>query len=319
MNLLHEIGQANRIGICGHIRPDGDAIGACLATWKYVKNALPNSEVTVFMSENPPSIFSNLAGYAEMDYSFHSDEPLDILLVLDVSSPDRLGDAASLFANAAKTINVDHHVSNSGFCDVSEICAEASSTCEVLFDTYDKKYIDNDVAKSLFTGIVHDSGVFQYSNMSRKSFETVGQLIEYDFDGPKIIDETFYQKSYLQNQLLGRALMESILFMDGKCIASHIDRDTLKFYDALPKHLEGIVNQLRLTKGVEVAIFAYELGTMHYKVSLRSNGKVNVADIAVKFGGGGHDRAAGLEINGTYYDALNSLAPYIEEQLDEAK
>ena len=91
MDLLHEIGQANRIGICGHIRPDGDAISSCLATWKYLKNALPDSEVTVFMSENPPSIFSGLAGYSEMDYSFHSDEPLDVMLVLDVSSVDRLG------------------------------------------------------------------------------------------------------------------------------------------------------------------------------------------------------------------------------------
>lgn len=316
MNLLEEIGNAKSVAIAGHIRPDGDCISSTLAVRNYLQNARSDLKVTVFTQDNPPTIFSYLKGYDEMNLTYSPKEKYDVFIALDVSSVDRLGEALYFFETADKTICVDHHETNSGLADVNLIRPKASSTCEVLFDTFDEKYIDDRVAECLFTGIVHDSGVFQYSNMSRESFEIVGRLVEYDFDGPKIISETFYEKSYIQNQILGRALLESILFMDGKCIVSMVDRKMMEFYNVLPKHLEGIVNQLKNTKGVEVAIFMYEMGTQRFKVSMRSQGHVNVAKVATVFGGGGHDRAAGVEMNGTYYDIINALSKEIEKQID---
>ena len=315
MNLLEEIGNANSVAIAGHIRPDGDCISSTLALRGYLKNARPGAKITVFTQDNPPTIFSYLEGYDEMNLTYSPKEKYDVFVALDVSSLDRLGDSLWFFENAGKTICVDHHETNPGLADVNEIRPKASSTCEVLFDLFEKEYMDDKVAECLFTGIVHDSGVFQYSNMSRKSFNTVGELVEYDFDGPKIIQDTFYEKSYIQNQILGRALLESILFMDGKCIVSMVDRKMMDFYNVLPKHLEGIVNQLKNTRGVEVAIFMYEMGTQRFKVSMRSNGLVNVAKVAAVFGGGGHERAAGVEMNGTYYDVINALSREIEKQM----
>ncbi|MBQ8006305.1 MAG: bifunctional oligoribonuclease/PAP phosphatase NrnA [Lachnospiraceae bacterium] len=315
MNLLEEIGNAKSVAIAGHIRPDGDCISSTLALRGYLKNARPGAKITVFTQDNPPTIFSYLEGYDEMNLTYSPKEKYDVFVALDVSSLDRLGDSLWFFENAGKTICVDHHETNPGLADVNEIRPKASSTCEVLFDLFEKEYMDDKVAECLFTGIVHDSGVFQYSNMSRKSFNTVGELVEYDFDGPKIIQDTFYEKSYIQNQILGRALLESILFMDGKCIVSMVDRKMMDFYNVLPKHLEGIVNQLKNTRGVEVAIFMYEMGTQRFKVSMRSNGLVNVAKVAAVFGGGGHERAAGVEMNGTYYDVINALSREIEKQM----
>ncbi|MBQ6318239.1 MAG: bifunctional oligoribonuclease/PAP phosphatase NrnA [Lachnospiraceae bacterium] len=315
MNLLEEIGNAKSVAIAGHIRPDGDCISSTLALRGYLKNARPGIKITVFTQDNPPTIFSYLEGYDEMNLTYSPKEKYDVFVALDVSSLDRLGDSLWFFENAGKTICVDHHETNPGLADVNEIRPKASSTCEVLFDLFEKEYMDDKVAECLFTGIVHDSGVFQYSNMSRKSFNTVGELVEYDFDGPKIIQDTFYEKSYIQNQILGRALLESILFMDGKCIVSMVDRKMMDFYNVLPKHLEGIVNQLKNTRGVEVAIFMYEMGTQRFKVSMRSNGLVNVAKVAAVFGGGGHERAAGVEMNGTYYDVINALSREIEKQM----
>jgi phosphoesterase RecJ-like protein len=315
MNLLEEIGNAQSVAIAGHIRPDGDCISSTLALRGYLKNARPGTKITVFTQDNPPTIFSYLEGYDEMNLTYSPKEKYDVFVALDVSSLDRLGDSLWFFENAGKTICVDHHETNPGLADVNEIRPKASSTCEVLFDLFEKEYMDDKVAECLFTGIVHDSGVFQYSNMSRKSFNTVGELVEYDFDGPKIIQDTFYEKSYIQNQILGRALLESILFMDGKCIVSMVDRKMMDFYNVLPKHLEGIVNQLKNTRGVEVAIFMYEMGTQRFKVSMRSNGLVNVAKVAAVFGGGGHERAAGVEMNGTYYDVINALSREIEKQM----
>ena len=315
MNLLEEIGNAKSVAIAGHIRPDGDCISSTLALRGYLKNAIPGTKITVFTQDNPPTIFSYLEGYDEMNLTYSPKEKYDVFVALDVSSLDRLGDSLWFFENAGKTICVDHHETNPGLADVNEIRPKASSTCEVLFDLFEKEYMDDKVAECLFTGIVHDSGVFQYSNMSRKSFNTVGELVEYDFDGPKIIQDTFYEKSYIQNQILGRALLESILFMDGKCIVSMVDRKMMDFYNVLPKHLEGIVNQLKNTRVVEVAIFMYEMGTQRFKVSMRSNGLVNVAKVAAVFGGGVHERAAGVEMNGIYYDVINALSREIEKQM----
>ncbi len=315
MDLLKEIGNAKSVAIAGHIRPDGDCISSTLAVQAYLKNARPDMKVTVFTESNPPTIFSYLEGYDEMNLTYSPKEKYEVFIALDVSSLDRLGESMYFFENADKTICVDHHETNPGFADVNEIRPEACSTCEVLFDTFEKEHMNTAVAECLFSGIVHDSGVFQYSNMSRHSFNIVGELVEYGFDGPKIISETFYEKTYVQNQILGRALLESILFMDGKCIVSMVDRKMMEFYNVLPKHLDGIVNQLKNTRGVEVAIFMYELGTQRYKVSMRSGGKVNVATVAIMFGGGGHERAAGVEMNGTYYDVINALSREIEKQM----
>ena len=315
MNLLSEIENAKSVAIAGHIRPDGDCISSTLAVRAYLKNAREDLKITVFTQDNPPTIFSYLEGYDEMNLTYSPKEKYDVFISLDASSLDRLGDSLWFFENADKTICVDHHETNGGFADVNLVDPKASSTCEVLYGTFDEKYIDEAVAVCLFTGIVHDSGVFQYSNMSRKSFEIVGKLVEYGFDAPGIIQDTFYVKSYIQNQILGRALLESILFMDGKCIVSMVDRKMMQFYNVLPKHLDGIVNHLKNTRGVEVAIFMYEMGMQQYKVSMRSNGGVNVAKVAAVFGGGGHERAAGVEMNGTYYDIINALSREIEKQM----
>ena len=103
--------------------------------------------------------------------------------------------------------------------------------------------------------------------------------------------------------------------MDGKCILGLVSRKTMEFYNATPSDLEGIVSQLMLTTGVACAIFLHELDSLEYKVSLRSNGMVDVSKIAEIFGGGGHVRAAGCNMNGTSHDCINNLSHYIAEQL----
>ncbi len=316
-DLLKEVAGAHSIGISGHVRPDGDCIGSILSMSGYLHNACPDAEITVFCDDNPPTIFAYLLGYDSMCMDpGRFVEPFDVFISLDCSEPGRLSKSQPLFENAHKKICIDHHESGHGFGDVSLVRPYASSTCEILYEIFDKKYMDDRVAEAIYTGIVHDTGVFQYSCMSKRTFEIVGELSEYHFDGPAIIQKTFYQKTYTQNQILGRALLESILFMDGKCIVSVISKKMMDFYNVLPKHLEGIVNQLQFTKGVEVAILMYEMETQKYKVSLRSNGKVNVAKVSVYFGGGGHERAAGVEMRGTQYDVINNLSAQIALQLE---
>ena len=163
--------------------------------------------------------------------------------------------------------------------------------------------------------MVHDTGVFQYSCTSAKTMNIAGKLMGKGIDFSKIVDETFYTKTFEQNKILGQALLNSMLYLEGACIATTISQKEMEHYHVLPKHLEGIVSQLRITKDVEVAIFLYENEDGTWKVSMRSNGNVDVAAIAMKHQGGGHVRAAGATMSETPERIISVLCEDIKEQL----
>lgn len=302
------------VAIAGHVRPDGDCVGSCLATYNYIKDNYPKIEVALYL-QPIPNIFKFLSRADEIMHSCEEDKTYDLFIAQDCGDLKRLGDAAKYFETAKKTICVDHHVSNDNFADENYIFPYASSTSELVFGLIGEKSITKKIAECIYVGMVHDTGVFQYSCTSAKTMEIAGKLMEMGIDFSKIVDETFYTKTFEQNRILGKALLNSRLLLDGKMIASVITMEEMKQYHVLPKHLDGIVNQLRVTKGVEAAVFLYENEDGSYKVSTRSNGLVNVAELAVKFGGGGHERAAGFSMEGTPEDLINKVAFEIEKQL----
>ncbi len=317
VDLLEQCSGASRIAISAHIRPDGDAVCSCMALYYYLRKQLPDTEVRVFL-EKPSDIFADMKDFDQIDSSFEDQGSFDVFFCLDANK-ERLGGAVKYFESAGKTINIDHHISNAQGCgDVNVVAPKASSTAEVLFELMEEDVLDADIAKALYTAMIHDCGVFQYSNTSPRTMEIGAKLISYGFNFSKLIEETFYQKTYLQNQIMGRALMESIRFMDGRCIVSCVDRKMMDFYGLGTGDLDGIVNQLRNIRGVDCAVFMYETDSMEYKVSMRSNEKVDVAKVASYFGGGGHVRAAGCTMQGTFHDVINNLSLHIEEQLENS-
>lgn len=318
MNIFEEVKGAKTIGLSGHVRPDGDCIGSVMGLSLYLKRVCPDAQIQV-MLEKPADIFDCIKGIEEISSDFVPiTENFDVFIALDAEK-SRLGEAERFFDSAKKKINIDHHISNAkGSGDVNYVVPDASSASELVYDVIDRKeLIDEEIAKALYIGIMHDTGVFQYSNTSPKTLRTAADLISFGFDFSKLIDQTFYEKTYVQNQILGRALLESILFMDGKCIVSMVDKRTMDFYSVTSHDLDGIVSQMRNTKGVECAIFMYQLDTLEYKVSLRSNGLVDVAKVASFFGGGGHVKAAGVTMQGTFHDIVNNLSAQIADQLKE--
>lgn len=300
------------VGITGHIRPDGDCTGSVLALYNYILENMPEIDVDLYL-EQPGSEFYHLKNIDKIKNT-PEDKKYDVFFVLDCSSLDRIEPFISCFNNASKTVCIDHHVSNTGFTDLSKIEPQASSACEVLYGTMDADKISRNVAECIYTGIIHDTGVFKYSCTSKKTMEIAGEMMEKGIDYSDIIDNTFYKKTYVQNQILGRALLESVLFYDGKCIFTTVTMDEMEFYGVTGRELGGIVEQLRLTDGVEVAIFLYQTGEEEYKVSLRSKKKIDVAAIATQFGGGGHVRAAGYTAKGSVYQIINSIGELIEKQ-----
>lgn len=314
-----ELIGVKKIAIAGHIRPDGDCIGSCLALYQYLtqNNERFDLEKVDIYLEPFGNEFDMLSCVNEINHSYDSNEVYDVFISLDCGSLDRLGNALKYFETAKKTINIDHHISNQTFGKVNHVVADASSTCEVLFDLMEEDLITKEISEALYIGIIHDTGVFKHSNTSEKTMKVAGRLIGKGINCSVLIDESFYAKTYMQNQILGRCLMESILVMEGKVVFGSINRKMLDFYGAVSSDLDGIIDQLRVTKGTEVAIFVYETKLHEFKVSMRSNGEVNVSKIAVYFGGGGHIKAAGCTMTGTMHDVINNITPHIEAQLKE--
>ncbi|MBP3665211.1 MAG: DHH family phosphoesterase, partial [Tyzzerella sp.] len=252
---------------------------------------------------------------AEIKNTIDELKTYDLFIALDCGDMTRLGFSSVLYEQAKATFCVDHHISNRSFADENYIIPEASSTAELVYRLLEKEKIDTNVAECLFMGIVHDTGVFQYSSTSPETMEIAADLMRKSIRANEIIDKTYYEKTYAQNQILGRALLESTLTLDGKCIVSAISKETMNFHGVIPKDLEGIVSQLRVTQGVEVAIFLYEIGQDEYKISLRASGDVDVSKVAEYFGGGGHKKAAGFTMNGQTKDIVERILGQIEIQL----
>ena len=291
MDLIRELQGAKTVGIAGHVNPDGDAVGSAAALRLYIMKRMPGTRVDMFSEPIYGALKRLIPSSDEINTTFETDvESYDVFIAVDAGA-GRLGGAEALFERAGKRLNIDHHVSSgSGSGDVNLVRAEASSTCELVYTLLEEEYIDEPIARALYIGIVTD-------------------------DHTKLINEVFFGKTYVQHQILGRALLESMLIREGTCIISVLDRKTLDFYKATSSDTDGIASQLMLTEGVQCAIFMYETSPLTYRVSLRSNGEVNVAKIAAFYGGGGHERAAGCTINAPWHDIVNNISDSIEMQL----
>lgn len=316
MNIYEEVKGAKTIGISGHVRPDGDCVGSVMGLYLYLKKLCCDAKIQVLI-EKPAAIFSCIQGVEEISSDFIPvTDSFDVFIALDCEK-SRLGDAEGFFDRAKKTINIDHHISNASGCgDVNYVVPTASSASELVYDVMeDKDVIDEEIAKALYIGIIHDTGVFQYSNTAPKTLEIAAKLIAYGFDFPRLIDSTFYEKTYDQNRIMGQVVNKSKLYLDGKCIAGVADREMMDEYRVTSKDLDGIVNQLRNTKGVECALFLYELNEKEYKASLRASGDVDMAKVAACYGGGGHVKAAGVTMQGDAQDIIDKLVEEIAKQL----
>lgn len=309
-----ELENVRSVAIAGHMRPDGDCVGACMGLYLYIKDNFPHIDVQVYLEKIPVS-YNFIKGTEDICSDFGADKEYDLFIGLDSGDRQRYGDAVKYLDAAKRSICIDHHISNNGYADVNHIVPGASSTSELIYELLDEEKITNPIAEALYMGIAHDTGVFQYTCTSPRTMEIGGKLIGKGIPFTKILDDTYYKKTYVQNQITGRALMESILLLHGTCIASSIRMKDMEFYGVDTSDLDGIVSQLRNTKGVEVAIFLYEIKAQEFKVSMRSNEIVDVQEVASYFGGGGHVRAAGCTMQGSIYDVLNNLTRRIEIQL----
>ena len=314
-DLHNNLKEVKTVAIMGHVRPDGDCVGSCLGLYNYIINNYKGIKVDVYL--NPiPSCFSILQGakqivhYTGVDLveaidefpkhiqgSYVNKEPYDLAFALDCGNKGRLGPAYSVFKNAKKTLCVDHHVGDGGFADEEYIIEDYSSTCELLYNLFDYEKIDKSAAECLYTGIVTDTGVFQYDCTTVDTMCAAGKLMDKGIDFSFLIEHCFFEKTYVQQQALGRAILKSKRVYDDKIIYSYIDADEMEELGLDTKDFEGICETLRETRGVGVAFFMYRQPDGRIKGSFRGATDVDLSKVAGRLNGGGHKKAAGFSLN----------------------
>lgn len=289
-----------------HFDPDGDSIGATIA----LASALASrGKRTVVVSRDPvPVMFEFLAGARDVIAlsGFHGD--FDTLVLVDQSDPERSGLPAQDVAGRT-VINIDHHLSNSGFGHAHYVNKHASASCEMVYHILRDMGIalTTELATLLYTGILTDTGAFRYDNTTSACLRVASTLVRAGAR-PAELARRIYETRTLSNlRLVGRALAGLEISDCGKVCWTVLTQQMLASAGALDDEGEGIVSYTRMVKGVEVGLIFKESGDGKTKVGLRSKDSVDVAAIASRHGGGGHARAAGFTYDGPAGEAIASV------------
>lgn len=291
-DIKEEILKAKSIVILTHESPDGDAVGSSMAVYLALKNIGKNPDIII---PEMPRTFGFLPSIEEV--KDNSDiEKYDLAIALDCGDIKRLNGYANFFENAKKTVVIDHHSGNTMFGQYNYVNPVAPATAQILsviFDYYELE-ITKEIGTCLITGIITDTGGFKYSNVNSDTFDFAARLLEKGINISDIYEKVMQTVTLSRFNLTKIAIDRLKLLEDGKIAFTYITMEDEKNVNAEFGDHEGIVEQGRSIEGVLVSVFLRET-EKGYKVSLRANNNsgINVADICMIFGGGGHIRAAG--------------------------
>jgi len=294
-----EIKNANTILISGHIDPDGDCVGTSLAMFHFLKNMGKNP--IYYSYHKLPFNYLFLKGTNEVTHKLPINEP-DLYIAVDIGSPNRVGDDLyeQLKHRKSKLIVFDHHIvkqDSINFYDTSFIDKNAAATAVILYKMIkeSKQQITKEIAESIYTAIMSDTGGLRYNSTNKEAFNTLKDLV--DFVEPWKISSNIWENIPLnQLRMLSEVLAEMQVVANGKAAIMETRLEQLKKYNLSSDNIDGFVNFARAINGVELAMRFREIAKNEYKVSMRSKGNIDSSKIASEFGGGGHKNASGFEM-----------------------
>jgi phosphoesterase RecJ-like protein len=300
--VLQEIQQRRRFLVTSHARPDGDAIGSTLALAQVLRKMGKSGEIV--LGDPVPLLYHPLPGSETIVHSSQVNGDYDAVIILECDSVQRtrLRGLENQFL-----INIDHHISSRPFANINWIDPSAVATAELIFRLAQAAQIKitPEIATCLYTAVLTDTGAFCYAPTNACTFELAKFLVEHGADPGKIAQGVYFSSPMSKMCLLGAAL--SRLERDGAITWMSVTRHDMERFGALEEDCEGLVNYALGIAGVEVAIFFREVAHERIRVSIRSKGAVNVAQIAQKFGGGGHECAGGFSTEGPVEEAAKRV------------
>ncbi len=315
---------SKKIFITGHINPDGDVLGSALALYLWIKQNFKDKLVDIyFNSLSQQYTFLPNADKIEIvnekDVNKIKQKEYDLGIILECSDISRVGDIAN-FIKFKYLINIDHHQNHKNLVNsaLSIIYPEYASCAEIIFDIFElsKIKINKDIAICLYTGIVSDTGMFQWSNTNEHSFYTASKLYSYGVRPYYIYKNLYRQKSYNSILLLSKVLSTLEIKKIGKYNVGsiYVTQKMLKDTNTTLFDTEDFINFPMEVKDVNISIFFKEIGKNLVKVSFRSD-VINVEKIAGKWSGGGHKYAAGATILGSITSVKKTVLKYLEKVL----
>ena len=313
--IIEQIKACQRFLITAHVRLDGDALGSELALRDILSRM--GKTAVVYNQDPTPGNYLFLPGTADIIRTLPDLDTFDVMFVLDCSELERVGDEASRIGSMKRIINIDHHISNDGFCDIRLIDPHASSTGELIFRLAQAlgEELSKKAATNLYTAILTDTGGFRYGNTTKEALIAAGHLVAAGAD-PQWISQNVYETNPVAKiKLLSRVLQTLAFDLDGFVGSLVVYQRDFAETGALPEHTDGFVDLPRSTEGTMISILYSEISDGRFKISLRSKDDVNIERVARAFGGGGHINAAACRIEGTIETVKKRLLDEIRASL----
>jgi phosphoesterase RecJ-like protein len=318
---LDEIGRVlrehERFAVLSHVRPDGDALGSQLALALSLQQL--GKKVRVWNEDGMLEKYSFLPRADLLTKPPHTGEDVDVAIALDTAIQNRLGTAFAAVRSTGIWINIDHHLSNPGYGDLVYVDPTAPATGQIIFDLIKNQGFpfNREIAENLYAAISTDTGSFQYSKTSARTFEIAAELVCTGINVGRLSQQLYENYPRRRVELL-RELLRTMRFERGGRVASFgLTLKTAAELQVLPEDNEGLIDHLRAIRGVIVAVFFEELADGKVRVSMRSKSDaVDVCAICQKFGGGGHTLAAGARVRGTLAEVEKNA---LEEICDVVK
>jgi bifunctional oligoribonuclease and PAP phosphatase NrnA len=311
--VLSSIGKAEHLLVTAHARPDGDAIGGLLACWMLLQRMGKNADMA--LSDPVPCIYRSLPCAAHIRHWSRVEGDYDTVILLECDGIERtrLDGLENRFL-----INIDHHTSGRAFAQVNWIDSNACAVAELVYELVGAAGMDvtPEMATCLYTAVLSDTGSFCYEGTDAHTFELARNLVRQGADPVLIAQEVYFSNPAAKILLLGAALAN--LKHDGGLAWLWVTENDMDRTDAAEEDCEGIVNYAIGIRGIEVAVFLRELRDHRVRLSLRSKGRVNVASIAERFGGGGHENASGCTLDGPLPLATDRILQYLRAEMANA-
>ncbi len=310
-SILQEIKNANSIVLLAHQSPDGDAIGSTLAFYLALKQLGKKADLII---REMPRVFEFLPGANEVKKDTDI-EQYDLAIALDCATEERI-DGKEYFENAKVNISIDHHESNKMYAEYNFVNPDAPACAQILIGIFE--YIGIEITKEIgtciLTGIITDTGGFKYSTITPETFEFTANLLSRGVEVSDIYKKILQTKTKSHFKLSQIAMSRLEFLEDEKITFTYITKEDERKVNAEIGDHEGIVELGRDIEGVEVSILLRETDD-GFKASLRSNGKVNVSDVCMMFGGGGHPAAAGCTLGYSVEEAKKKIVAQVKSNL----
>ncbi len=285
---------ARSVLIVSHINPDGDTLGCQLALGLALMQS--DKKVHLLCQDPVPTRYQFLQGSELVVSTTH--EKSDIAVAVDCGSINQLGTIKTHFLACKQSIQVDHHDFGDAFGKIQVLDPEASAVGEIVYELINalNLKITPAIASCLLTSIIVDTGSFRFSNIRAKTFDICSKLIRKGVDVQHLIEEAYWVKSRAMALLSSHAIVRAKFSKDGAIAWSIVRQKDILKYSAALHDADSVADDLRSIQGVKIAALFRETGIGNYRISLRSQKGIHVAEVAKKFGGGGHFNAAGCSI-----------------------